>query len=747
MFSFLIRLQRRLKRLLKVQTASRQKEVVGPQSLIRKGIVIALCAIVLGAFYPAGDLSAPLDLPREGDIAADDFVAPRTITLNKTDRQLRAERELITERTPLVLDVDSTVEPGALADLQGLADRVQTYQLAADSIPLDSTLNLLVVQFPHFSERALRQFLLDTAALRHVAPLGRLLQHHFYAPGMIRSRSDIDQVDRQLLVIRRGNRESVLTEPVNDLATAHGLLLTLANQAAAADQLDAELLYQLGRGLLRPNLVINRQEYESRLQNLLARITPIDTTIQAGAVIVRARERVTDQQERILQELARLELARSSALNPIAPYLPVIGRVALIGLLLGGMVLSLALFRYDVFASNPKLLALVLILMTQFFLIALTRYLGQELEISSHYLLPVAVMPVLVTILFDLEIGLLSTLLLAMLVGLLHRFAFPPVLVTVLVGVVACFAARKVVRRSDAYRILLQVILVSVAVIAIIESLRLAPTDELLSELAAGAVVGIISLPIAFFLLPFFESMFGFTSDIRLLELSDLNHPLLRRLSLEAPGTYHHSISVGNLCEAAAEAIGSNPLLARVGAYYHDIGKMEIPEYFVENQLGVRSRHDGLSPTMSALILASHVKKGRAIGEEADIPDDVLNFIEEHHGTMVMQYFYNKALQSGIEQISEDEFRYPGPRPQSRETGIAMLADAVEASSRTLDDPKPARIEHLIQKIIDDRFQSGQLDECPLTLKDLARIRDAFTQILIASFHQRLVYPKGQQPE
>ncbi len=231
------------------------------------------------------------------------------------------------------------------------------------------------------------------------------------------------------------------------------------------------------------------------------------------------------------------------------------------------------------------------------------------------------------------------------------------------------------------------------------------------------------------------------------MELSDLNHPLLKRLALEAPGTFHHSIIVGNLTEAGAKAIGANHLLARVGAYFHDIGKMEIPEYFVENQLSLKSKHDDLTPSMSSIILSSHVKMGRKLGDEAEIPDDVLNFIEEHHGTMVQSYFYNKAREQGVDKTIEDKFRYPGPRPQTRETGIAMLADAVEAASRTLDDPKPARINNLIQRIINDRFESGELNDCPLTLRDLAKIKEAFLQILIGTFHHRIVYPKKEKSD
>jgi putative nucleotidyltransferase with HDIG domain len=337
---------------------------------------------------------------------------------------------------------------------------------------------------------------------------------------------------------------------------------------------------------------------------------------------------------------------------------------------------------------------------------------------------------------------------LALLLGIMNRFNFPLVLMTAVVGTVASFVSRQVRRRSDFFRIMLVVAFTYALYVVVIESIKLSSQAELFTEVGFGVVNGLFCGILALGILPFIESLFGFTTDITLLELSDLNHPLLKRLAIEAPGTFHHSLQVGNLSEAAAKEIGGNPLLARVGAYYHDIGKIEVPEYFVENQLGTKSKHEVLTPTMSSMILSSHVKKGRRLGEEADIPDEVLNFIEEHHGTMVQSYFYNKALENaGEEKPNPDDYRYPGPKPQIRETGIAMLADAVEAASRTLDDPKPARIHSLIQRIIDDRFKSGELDECPITLRDLAKIRQAFAKVLIGAFHHRVTYPKAGSAE
>jgi putative nucleotidyltransferase with HDIG domain len=235
------------------------------------------------------------------------------------------------------------------------------------------------------------------------------------------------------------------------------------------------------------------------------------------------------------------------------------------------------------------------------------------------------------------------------------------------------------------------------------------------------------------------------------MELSHFSHPLLRKLAEQAPGTYHHSLSIATLAEAAASAVGAYEVLARVGALFHDIGKLEKPMYFAENQKSVRNRHDKLTPRMSSLIISAHVKEGISIGEEFGLPQEVLDFIPMHHGTTRIEYFYNKAVElarqsddeTKIEEINEGDYRYPGPRPQTRETGILMLADAVEASTRTLDDPAPQKLESVIDEIIRKRFEEGELDECPLTLKDLTRIKAAFLNVLVGIRHTRVKYPEA----
>jgi putative nucleotidyltransferase with HDIG domain len=273
---------------------------------------------------------------------------------------------------------------------------------------------------------------------------------------------------------------------------------------------------------------------------------------------------------------------------------------------------------------------------------------------------------------------------------------------------------------------------------------------QLVYKTGFGFVSGFFCAVIVTALVPLVESLFKYTTDIKLLELSNLNTPVLRQLMVQAPGTYHHSIVVGNLAEAGAEAINANPLLARVAAYYHDIGKVRKPQYFVENQGGHENKHDKLAPSMSALVLIAHVKDGVEIARENNLGNDLIDVLREHHGTALMKFFYEKAknLQDPeVQQVDERDYRYPGPKPQTREAALIMLADAVEAAGRTLTDPTPSRIQGMVQKIINNIFIDGQLDECELTLKDLHKIAKSFNQILAGIFHYRIDYPEPVHKE
>jgi len=396
------------------------------------------------------------------------------------------------------------------------------------------------------------------------------------------------------------------------------------------------------------------------------------------------------------------------------------------------------LLKKEVLESFSQLMMIVLLVVIE---MALAYFLVYQWNFSS-YLIPVTLGSMLLTFLLGYELGLIYSFLVGFLLGIILNFDFNLAFISTAAGSIATFSVRGVKERTKFYRPMLYISLSYLVMIYIFQVLNGLSSNDILEQSGYGIFNGFISTVLTMGLLPIFEYLFDITTDITLLELSDLNRPLLKRLTLEAPGTYHHSIVVGNLAEAAAKALGANPLLARVGAYYHDIGKIDKPEYFVENQMGVKSKHEKLSPSMSALILESHIKEGIELAEKEHLPKKVIDLVKEHHGTTLMTYFYKKALDKGGSKTEEGEYRYPGPKPRSKEAAILMLADVVEAASRTLEDPKPARIMSLIKKIIMDKFEQGELEECELTLKDLHIIEESFLPILIGVFHPRIDYPE-----
>ena len=326
-----------------------------------------------------------------------------------------------------------------------------------------------------------------------------------------------------------------------------------------------------------------------------------------------------------------------------------------------------------------------------------------------------------------------------------HPVAHPAALPLLAGALVWTFGASHIRKRTSLLWI--GFIGAAAAQLALTVGVELMMNVPLSRECLWAATNGVITAAVLTALLPVIEYLFSVNTEISLLELADLNQPLMRQLSMQAPGTYHHSLIVGSLAETAAESVGANPLLARVGAYFHDIGKLQKPGYFVENESTQGSRHADISPSMSALIIGAHVKDGAEMAEEYNLPHAIVDIIEQHHGTSLMEYFYhlskdaNAGDSDNAEAAAEDLFRYPGPKPRTREAAIIFLADAVEATSRTLPDPSPARLNSLVDELTMRKLLDGQLNDSPLTLTDLAKAKEGFVRVLTAIFHSRVKYP------
>ncbi len=384
-------------------------------------------------------------------------------------------------------------------------------------------------------------------------------------------------------------------------------------------------------------------------------------------------------------------------------------------------------------------------------IIMLLRYMP-GIPASSAYLFPAAAAGILLTILIPATIVAgAAVILISLIASVLGGYSFNYFFVYMAGGLVAVFSARDVRTRRDLNRCGLHILVFNIFSILAVElmspSAGSASLEIMGINLAWGGINAFVSVVVAGGLLPFFESSFSITTNIKLLELGDFNTPLLKRLMLEAPGTYHHSLMVANLAENACEQIGANPLVARVGSYYHDIGKLTNPQYFSENQQGIDYKHDKLKPNISALILKRHVKDGLALADEYNLDQIIKDMIAQHHGTSLIRFFYDKELNGADERdkVEKKEFKYPGPRPQTREAGVIMLADSVEAGCRSLDEPTYSRITGLVEKIINMKFTEGQLNECDLTMAGLEKIQKNFVHTLSGIYHSRIEYPEDKE--
>ncbi|RJP19160.1 MAG: HDIG domain-containing protein [Candidatus Abyssobacteria bacterium SURF_5] len=547
-------------------------------------------------------------------------------------------------------------------------------------------------------------------------------------PGSAKEITIFDKVSR--------NRVSVKVDQAITLKKVPVVLEQIAAKRSPGSNRAQRVLRELISPFIRSTL-----SFEDKVTQLVQeenrKITPpVLKTFSKNQEIVQAGHRVSDQD---LVELEAHELALSKA-NRLQIY---IGNAILLLLVFGCFLFYLHRYRPEI-ARNNKALALI------GFMAFITLLTGRVLLLLNLpnvwlFLVPVAAGGILLSTLVDDRLALIYAFFISILYAVQGGNRFDLFLVAALGSLAGVYYMRTIRKRSDIFWPGIVVSGVNAAAIISLNFIGIVG-NEFISAITAGVLNGLITAigVVPGSLIPL-EAVFGIATNIRLLELSDLNHPLLKRLAMQAPGTYHHSLMVGNMAESAAEQINANSLLARVGSYYHDVGKMSKPLYFSENQQGGKNRHDDLTPTMSALILIAHVKEGVELAREHRLNLPIIELIKQHHGTSLMPYFYQKAMeQDPARSVDEENFRYPGPKPQTREAAICMLADSVEAAARTLVNPTHGRIKGLVEKIINNKFVDSQLDECDLTLKDLHKIADSFVRVLAGYLHSRVEYPEEQ---
>ena len=707
------------------------------------------CLVVLGALLVAPGRANKIPTLKAGEIAPTDVVVDRDVVLPDAESTEEKRRRASFEVLP-VYDVD----PGAAGALMDKLDRVfqeGRKRSAGDDIDLAQRLGevgSLVIQPREAAVLRAARFSPELlGVLREVV-------ERLYQQGVVSDRTELlHAADRGITLRTVGkNQEKVELDVYRFVDGGSGLAEVVEQRLSAEPSIPrswrAPLAALLARAMV-PNVVLDRGQTLARRLKAASSVEEVSVRLPRGKVLVRRGDEVTAQTARLLRALAERN-------TPTQTYLPLAGAGLLLALV--GAAWLFYLRRQSPSSDEARirfgaLIALTLgTLVLERFFTFLSRGVAASLmrDPFGHieiYLpaLPHGAGPIIAGLMFGLPVGVLFAVSQSVMVALMLGGDVGLAVYALISGVAAAFASQRLKERYVLARV--GAVVGGVNAVAVVGLAlwhgKVADASVLGAQVASAALGGVVAAALASFLLPLLETATGTITDIRLLELSNPNLPLLKRMSLEAPGTFQHSLAMANFAEAAAEAIGANPLLARVCCYYHDIGKLAKPEYFVENQRG-ENPHDHLTPWMSALVVSNHVKAGLELAREYRLPEPIQDAITTHHGTKLIRYFYSQAKAKEDPdhgEVQETEFRYPGPKPRSKEMGILMLADAVEAGSRTLSEATPGRIQSMIDQMVKNILEDGQLDECELTLKDIERIGAAFFWVLTNAFHQRIDYP------
>lgn len=640
----------------------------------------------------------------------EDLFAPFDFPINKTETELQQETARATRDLKPYFRMDPEIGAAQVRAMQSEFERSwqDKYGVAPSSSPSGAR------------NQELATAILDT----------------IYFKGLVRPDPMIDGKPADfdiILLLNNTGTEHPLSDFL-DLQTASNYIYRQLGMATGADR---DLLTPLLISHLAYNVTFDKVKTDSELKRALESISLYKGMVQRGEQIIARGEVVNNEDFMVLESLK--ENYEKQFGTPRAFFSILIGQAILISISILVLALFLATYRKDIFANNKKILLILLLILTM----VITASMVVKYDVKYIMLVPICVVPVMIRVFFDTRLALFVHLITITIAGFLVPNSFQFVFLQLLAGIIAIMSVRTMEHRSQFFYTALWIFLMYMATITGLTLIQGGSLQEIgagtITTLAINASLILFTYPLIFIL----EKAFGIITDVTLIELGNSNNKLLRELAQKAPGTFQHSLQVANLSEEVMYAIGGNALLIRVGALYHDIGKMDMPQYYIENQVSGFNPHEELTYEESAHIIIGHVIRGVETAKKHKLPEEIIDFIRTHHGTRKVEYFYIKQQQDNPQgEVDEEVFTYPGPKPFSRETAVVMMADSVEAASRSLPRPDEENINMLVESVIDKQIETGQFSNANITLRDITQAKKILKNKLLNIYHARIAYPE-----
>ncbi len=715
------------------------------QSLRLKILIIIVTIILIVMMFPKGE-SIESGVTVGSVWIKDDIIASTTFEVLKSSDIFETEQMQAASRVQPIFLRDNSISSLTIDSLRKynrvLPNLIDSRRIDGGSPNTAFLSNNSFEIFSRFKRRAASFNGVKTYSLTEVLRLSRDLLERVYQRGLLNL--SYKEINRDSISVRDGKFERVFPKTLYlDREVANEYINSFITINIGTNNDLNEAVAEYVSYFLKPNLIYSYELTNTAIQNAKDKVPRNVGIVNENERIVAKHDRITPE---VKLKIDSYRIAKGEEIGFWSRLAQNIGKFTHISVILILLIIYIYLFRKRIYNDNLKILLISIIIL----FISFITYLIYNLNVSApvEFLVIVPVASMLLTIIFDSRVGFYGTIVISLIVGGLRGNDYVFAIMNIVAGGLSAYTVRDIKNRTQIFRSFFYILVGYVLSIIAFSLERFASFDQMLVSFAFAASNALISPVFTYGLIIFIERIFKITTDLTLLELTDFNHPLLKDLAHNAPGTFNHSMVIGTLAETTAEAIGANPILARVGAYYHDIGKSLDPSSFVENQINSENIHEKLTPERSVELIRNHVEKGIILAQKSDLPQEIIDFIPMHHGTMIISYFYEKAKELyGGENVEVDNYRYPGPKPNTKETALVMLADACESTVRSLTESDPQKVGNIINNLINARVDDGQLNDAPLTFKDLSKIRESFHKILIGQHHKRIRYPKQEKLE